>query len=603
VRRDRRRPDLRSAAGALSLCWRAGRTQTATFFVISAFSGFVPAVTVWLTKLLIDGVADRHGTGELFVLVGVLGSAGVVAAVLARLAAYLRADLGRRVDVHLQECLYSAVNRLDGLTRLESPRYRDRLQIAQQSTGGSLGPATTGLFAIGQQVITVVGLMVAVALVAPLMAVLVVLAALPVLVAELLLSRKRVTMVAELSPSVRRRIFYSMMLVDLRAAKEIRLLGLGKSFTNRMRLELSSIHRQERQLDLGELRVQATLALLTALVTGASLVYPVLEAAQGRLTIGDISVYVGAVVGVQGALGALVAQVAGAYEALAIYGHFRAITATGNDLAIRAGTVPMPELRQYIEFRDVWFRYGEDLPWVLRGVSLKIPYGTATAIVGLNGAGKSTLVKLLCRFYDPTRGAVLWDGVDLRDVPVPELRQRIGALFQDFMSYDFTAAENIAVGDIHRIDNRDEVVAAAQRAGVHGTLAALPNGYDTMLGLMFSGDDDDSGVTLSGGQWQRIALARGLLRDDRDLLILDEPSAGLDPEAEHSIHEGLRRLRMHRTSVLISHRLGSIRDADLIVVLDGGRVAEEGTHATLMARGGQYARLFGLQASGYAHSG
>jgi ATP-binding cassette subfamily B protein len=261
----------------------------------------------------------------------------------------------------------------------------------------------------------------------------------------------------------------------------------------------------------------------------------------------------------------------------------------------------LPPLWCGIELRDVWFRYSEDHPWALRGVNLHIPHGTAVALVGRNGAGKSTLVKLLCRFYDPTHGAILWDGVDIRDVDVDDLRQRIGAVFQDYMSYDMTAAENIALGDLDAFNDARRIRAAAQRAGIHATLARLPHGYDTLLSRMFfMGDDNpESGVVLSGGQWQRLALARAFLRARRDLMILDEPSAGLDAEAEHEIHASLRRYRGGQTSLLISHRLGAVRDADHIVVLHDGRVVEHGDHRTLMAGGGHYARLFTMQARGY----
>ena len=261
------------------------------------------------------------------------------------------------------------------------------------------------------------------------------------------------------------------------------------------------------------------------------------------------------------------------------------------------------ELRQGVELRDVWFRYSDDHPWVLSGVSLTIPYGRAAALVGLNGAGKSTLVKLLCRMYDPTRGRILWDGVDLRDIPPAALRERISAVFQDHMNYDMTARENIALGDVRSLDRPEAIRAAAGRAGVHDKLAALPNGYDTLLTRMFFSESDkadpETGVVLSGGQWQRLALARAFVREGRDLMILDEPSSGLDPEAEHQVHARMREYRMGRTSLLISHRLSAVRDADLIAVLDGGRIIEQGTHETLLEADGHYARLFRLQAAGY----
>jgi ATP-binding cassette subfamily B protein len=286
-----------------------------------------------------------------------------------------------------------------------------------------------------------------------------------------------------------------------------------------------------------------------------------------------------------------------------MFDHYVAVTTAGPDLPVTATPHPVPALRHAIELRDVWFRYAADHPWILRGVTMRIDCGSTLALVGLNGAGKSTLVKLLCRFYDPDRGAVLWDGVDLRDLDPAALRQRIGAVFQDYMDYDMTATENIAMGDLTALTDEPRIRSAAQRAGLHDKLAGLPHGYNTLLSrnfLMNSDEDDPStGVVLSRGQWQRLALARALLRDRRDLMILDEPSSGLDPEAEHEIHTSLLRHRSGQTSLLISHRLSAVRDADQIVVLADGRITECGDHTTLLATGGEYARLFTLQAAGY----
>jgi ATP-binding cassette subfamily B protein len=273
------------------------------------------------------------------------------------------------------------------------------------------------------------------------------------------------------------------------------------------------------------------------------------------------------------------------------------------DLAIAAHPRPLPPLRRGIQLRDVWFRYSDDHPWVLRGVNLVIPAGQAVALVGLNGAGKSTLVKLLCRFYDPSRGTIHWDGVDLREVPPEDLRARISGVFQDHVAYHLSAEDNVAIGDVAAYGDLDRVRAAARQAGMDETLAALPRGYQTLLTRMFLSEDDKqdpaTGVVLSGGQWQRMALARAYFRAGRDLMILDEPSAGLDPEAEAELHARIRRSRAGRTSLLISHRLNTVRDADLVVVLQDGAVVEQGGHDALMLAGGAYARLFRLQAAGY----
>lgn len=251
----------------------------------------------------------------------------------------------------------------------------------------------------------------------------------------------------------------------------------------------------------------------------------------------------------------------------------------------------------------MWFRYSDGHPWVLRGVDLVIPAGNAVGLVGLNGAGKSTLVKLLCRFYDPDHGVILWDGIDLRNMRPEDLRVRISGVFQDHVSYDLSAEDNIALGDADGYGDQDRIRAAASRAGMDDTLTALPRGYQTLLTRMFFSEadkqDPSSGVVLSGGQWQRIALARAFFRTGRDLMILDEPSDGLDPEAEAELHAQTRQHRQGRTSLIISHRLNTVRDADLLAVLQDGAVIEQGSHDTLMLADGVYARLFRLQATGY----
>ncbi|MGH8921158.1 MAG: ABC transporter ATP-binding protein, partial [Actinomycetes bacterium] len=372
---------------------------------------------------------------------------------------------------------------------------------------------------------------------------------------------------------------------------------------SRMLAERRTADTHKRRMDLREFAVQGGLGTLSAAIAGGGLVWAVVQAHRGVISPGDVTMLVAAVGGVQGALAALTTSLASAHQQLLLFGHFLAVEQAPPDLVEIANPLPTPPLRAGIELRDVWFRYSDAQPWVLAGVDLFLPAGSAIGLIGRNGAGKSTLVKLLCRLYDPTRGAILWDGVDLRDMDVTSLRERIGAVFQDFMEYDLTAAENIAIGSVDALDDRARLVEAARRAGVDTTVDALPQGYDTMLSRIFFSEadkeDPTTGVVLSGGQWQRLALARALLRDGRDLLILDEPSSGLDAVAEHDVHTRLRSHRRGRTSVLISHRLGAVREADVLVVLDGGVIVEQGSHDELMATGGVYAELFGLQAAGY----
>jgi ATP-binding cassette subfamily B protein len=435
------------------------------------------------------------------------------------------------------------------------------------------------------------------------MALVVVVAAVPAFIAQLSLSRQMAHMMWNIGPTQRREMFYGGLLISVNAAKEIRLYGTGSFLRRRMLAERHTADRAQRRVDLRSASVQSGLGLLSASVAGSGLVWSILAARRGALSIGDISMFIAAIAGVQSALTTLITTIALNHRHLLNFRHFVDVVHAGPDLPVPSTPRAVAPLREGIELRDVWFRYSDEHPWVLRGVRLVIPAGQAVALVGQNGAGKSTLVKLLCRMYDPTRGQIRWDGVDIRDLPVEDLRRRLGAVFQDFVEYELSAAVNIGLGDVDAIDDRAAIVAAARRAGVHDLLDGLPAGYDTPLTRAFPGDSPDGdpevGVPLSGGQWQKVALARALMRDRPDLLVLDEPSAGLDAEAEHDLHRRLREHRAGRTSLLISHRLNTIRGADLIAVLVDGQIAATGTHHELMAAGGEYARLFALQAEGY----
>jgi len=245
----------------------------------------------------------------------------------------------------------------------------------------------------------------------------------------------------------------------------------------------------------------------------------------------------------------------------------------------------------YLEIDSVTKKYGA--VEALRGVTFSVRKGEIHTLLGENGAGKSTLVKLLLRLYDPTRGRILYGGVDIRDLDPRDLRGRIGAVFQDFVRYQFTAAENIGLGNPERISDRALVADAARRAGALSLVQGLPNGFETVLGGWF-----ESGHEISAGQWQKLAVARAFMRE-AEILVLDEPTASIDAEAEHELFQRFRALAAERTAIVISHRVSTVRIADRIAVLHAGRLEELGTHRDLVERGGRYAHLFSLQAKGY----
>ncbi len=593
---------MRGAARALALGWRAGRLLLAGYLAFAVVASALPVLAAWMTKAVLDAVASGAAWQQIAWAGAGLGAAGLLLSTVDHVTVYLRAETDRRIAVLSKDRLFTAVARHVGLGSIEQPSFHDRVRLAQEAGRSAPASVVNGIINTGRGALTLAGFLGSLLYLSPLLTLAVVLAAGPMLLAELALARRRATMFMRLTPVLRREMWYAQLLLDVRAAKEIRLFGIAGLLRRRMLSETVAANASARRIDRSELAVQGSLSLLSAVVAAGGLLWTVRAASDGAISVGDIAVFVAALAGVQAALSLVIQYLALVHQSLLMFSHYLEVVNGPPDLP--AGTIAAAPLQGSIELRDVWFRYAPDLPWVLRGVDLVLPRGSAIAIVGHNGAGKSTLVKLLCRFYDPTRGAILWDGVDLRELSPETLRDRISAVFQDFMEYDLSAAENIGLGDPDALPERDRLVKAAHAAGAHETIARLPHGYDTMLSRTMQGDfggpDAGSGVTLSTGQWQRMALARALLRGPRDLLILDEPSSGLDPGAEHEIHSALSSMRSGQTSVLISHRLNTVRDADTIVVLDDGRIAETGTHSSLMAAGDTYAHLFSLQATGYA---
>ncbi|KMO27571.1 ABC transporter ATP-binding protein, partial [Methylobacterium variabile] len=318
------------------------------------------------------------------------------------------------------------------------------------------------------------------------------------------------------------------------------------------------------------------------------------EALAGALTVGDLTFLGGAFLRLRGLVEGLLvgaSQLLGQAQYLDDLFSFFTIAPR---LRSAPGALPVPErLREGFVFEDVGYRYPGESRWAVRHLSLRIGAGEVVALVGENGAGKTTIVKLLARLYAPTEGRILLDGSDLAAYDLDSLRDRIGVIFQDFMRFDFTAGDNIAVGRIKEREDRDGIAAAAQRALADAVIARLPGTYDQRLGRRF-----EDGIELSGGEWQKVAIARAYRRDAA-ILVLDEPTAALDAGAEAEVFRRFADLAAGRTALLISHRFSTVRRADRIVVLAGGRVLEEGTHAALVAAGGRYAELFELQAAGY----
>ncbi|HYN92771.1 MAG TPA: ABC transporter ATP-binding protein [Pilimelia sp.] len=593
------------AWAAIRLGFAAAPGTSAVVVVLAVLDGALAPAAAWALKVLLDALGGGDpDTGRVAVVVAVLCLLGLLSGCQQGLSSYATGVLGRAVRLAVVDRLFTRVNGHPGLALFENPEFRDRLRLAEQAGDHAPAQVTTAALQLLRTVVQVGGFIAVLLAVWPPIIPLALASAVPAAVLHVRLGRERAGLAASLSGNVRRQFFYKTLLTDPRAAKEVRLFGIGPFLHGRLLRDFRTANAAENRLAGRSLRVEIGLEIVGAGVAAAGTAAAVWQVVGGHISLGDLTAFIAAVAGVRSAAVASTEAWAEGYEAVLLFGAFHEIVT--EPVVARPYRHPaLPPLRDGIELRDVWFRYGPDAPWVLRGASVTIRRGEAVGLVGLNGAGKSTLVKLLCRMYEPERGAILWDGVDIAEVDPSALRARVAAVFQDYVEYDLTAAENIAVGHLPALDDPAAIRAAATTAGVHDQLARLPHGYDTLLSRLFVAEsgDDDGVAMLSGGQWQRVALARGFLRTDADLLILDEPSSGLDAEAEHALHQRLVRLRTGRTSLLISHRLSAMREADRVVVLADGRVIEEGPHGQLLAAGGDYARLFSLQAAGYQDGG
>jgi ATP-binding cassette, subfamily B, bacterial len=616
---------LGTAAGmwrVARLGWQSSRWHTIGLGVSTVVMGIMPAVTTSLGRLLINTVVRaiearaKHQPAVTTLAVPLPGATlrspemTIIAAIVVLAAAQFfvyaitsaagavrniaQQLLQERVSQTVELKIMEQADRLD-LAFFEGSRSYDLLhQARQEASTRSLTMITTSATLV-QTAVTFVSMIMLLVGLSPWLAIVAVAAPIPAFAADARYGKKGF-LVALLASPLRRRMEYLTLLVTTDTyAKEVKLFGLGDYFTRRFRMLGQVFYRRQRRVVTARYLLGAAWTSISNLAGSLTFLYVAIQAVAGRLSLGDLTLYTSASSSLQTAVQSTFQGFSGMYENNLYLDNLYELLAA--EPALRRPASPRPlarPVRGHVVFDHVTFTYPDGAAPAVTDVSFELLPGETVAVVGRNGAGKSTLIKLLCRMYDPSGGRILLDGADIAELDPAELRSMIGAIFQDFVSYQATVAENIGLGDITHIEDGPAVRRAAGRAGATPLIEGLADGFDTPLGKWF-----DRGVQLSGGQWQKIALGRAFMRDV-PVFILDEPTAALDALAEHELFGRLAELAAGRTTLYISHRFSTVRRADRIIVLEEGVLTESGTHAELIERGGTYASLFNLQASAYA---
>ena len=599
---------LRNLPPFLKLVWQTSPGIAVSQGLLRLLRAMLPVTALYVGALIIDEVvrltqAPSPGAtlsqwyasgklGHIALLLALEFGLAVFSDLLGRGISLLDSLLSEKMSTATSVRLMEHAARLD-LEDFEDSEFQDRLERARTQAAGRTG-LMSQLFGQAQDLVTIASFAAGLFVYAPWLIVLLAVALIPAFIGEAHFNAQSYWLNYHRAPERRELDYVRQVAASAESAKEVKIFGLHRFLIERYLELATSFFRANRRIAMRRAGWGSALTAVSTVAYYFAYAYIVWRTLHGEFTIGNLTFLAGSFLRLRGLLEQLLSgfsSVAG--QALYLDDLF-SFFEIEPEIASPANPQRFPNpVRRGFTFEGVGFRYPGADRWAVRDLSFELKAGEVLALVGENGAGKTTLVKLLSRLYDPDAGRILLDGHDPREYDLIELRRNIGVIFQDFVRFHLTAADNIAVGLIEARADRERIVRAAERSLADEVIAKLPAGYDQVIGKRFK-----TGIDLSGGEWQKIAIARAYMRDAQ-VLILDEPTAELDARAEFEVFQRFKELSAGKTAVLISHRFSSVRMADRIVVLGDGRVEAAGTHEELLAEGGRYAELFELQAAGY----
>jgi ATP-binding cassette, subfamily B, bacterial len=587
---------LRNVPPVLKIVWDSGPAVVGFGFFLRLISAVLPIGLLWVGKLIIDAIVrvSKHQPLQqgFWWLVVAEFSLAVTAGVLGRLLDYLDSLLADKYTRHVSILVMKHAAELD-LIAYEDPVFYDRLERARVQATDRLGMIQS-IGRLEQQVVTAITMSIAIIVYSPWLLLLLIAGVVPAFLGESHFAFLGYAKNFRQTP-IRRELDYLRVLGGSKeAAKELKLFRLKDFLTGRFTRLSDQIYEEDVSLARRKLFAGSFLSVISTSGYYAAYVLVIFRTISGTITIGTFYLLVGAIQQASSNIQQIFSTLSGIADQALFLTDLLAFFQMEPTILSKPNALPAPRpIQRGFEFRDVAFRYPGSSRLVLSNFNFRLHPGERVAMVGENGEGKTTVVKLLTRLYDPVAGQILLDGVDLREYNLDDLYREIGVIFQDFMRYEMVARENIASGQIEELENLQLLRMAAHKSMADQVIARLPGGYDQMLGRRFEG-----GVDLSGGEWQKVALARAYLRQAQ-VLILDEPTAALDARSEFAVFQRFAELTAGKMALFISHRFSTVRMADRIVVLEHGMIAEEGSHAELASLGGRYAEMFEMQAASY----